>query len=184
MKRFFDFVVSLLVLVFIFPVLCGVALVIYMNDFGPILFKQRRVGLGGREFWVYKFRSMVINAERLGGYSTSQNDVRITTVGRFIRRTSLDELPQLLNVLKGEMSLVGPRPDVPAQRVLYTDEEWRLRHSVRPGVTGLAQAILRSEATEAQRKSLDLEYARHASIFLDIKIILMTVRQVFGKGGN
>lgn len=184
MKRFFDFSVSLLALILVSPVLCVVALAIYMNDFGPALFRQRRVGLGGREFWMYKFRSMVINAEQLGGYSTAQGDARITRVGRFIRRTSIDELPQLLNVLKGEMSLVGPRPDVPAQRVLYADHEWQLRHSVRPGVTGLAQATLRSEAVGTQRKTLDLEYVRHASIFLDIKIILMTIRQVIWKGGN
>jgi lipopolysaccharide/colanic/teichoic acid biosynthesis glycosyltransferase len=103
-------------------------------------------------------------------------------VGRFLRRTSLDELPQLFNVLKGDMSLVGPRPDVPAQRSLYTDEEWALRTSVRPGITGLAQATVRSAATQAERTALDLEYVRKASFWFDMKILLLTVRQVLGKG--
>jgi lipopolysaccharide/colanic/teichoic acid biosynthesis glycosyltransferase len=133
---------------------------------------------------MWKFRSMVINAESLGGYSTADRDPRITPIGRFIRKTSLDELPQLLNVLFGEMSIVGPRPDVPAQRSLYTEEEWMVRHSVRPGITGLAQSTLRSEATTEQRKAMDLEYAKNVSFALDVRIILMTIRQVVFKGGN
>jgi len=182
MKKNFDLLVSLFLLVLIFPLLCAVALAVYLNDFGTVLFKQRRVGQQGGEFWLYKFRSMVINAEKLGGYSTQQGDTRITKVGRFIRKTSLDELPQLFNVLKGEMSLVGPRPDVPAQKSRYTEEEWQLRHSVRPGITGLAQATLRSAASEAERKQMDLYYAQNASFILDIKIMLMTVRQLLAKG--
>lgn len=166
------------------PILIGVAVAIYLSDSGPVLFKQRRVGRGGRDFFIYKFRSMVIDAERLGGYSTADGDPRITKVGRFIRRTSIDELPQLFNVLCGSMSVVGPRPDVPAQRALYTEAEWQLRNSVRPGITGLAQATLRSAATETQRKELDLQYAQQASLFKDIQIILLTFKQVFGKGGN
>jgi lipopolysaccharide/colanic/teichoic acid biosynthesis glycosyltransferase len=105
-------------------------------------------------------------------------------VGRLIRRTSLDELPQLINVIFGDMSVVGPRPDVPAQRTNYTEPEWLERHSVRPGITGLAQATLRSEATAEQRTSLDLQYVRNASIMLDLKVMLLTLRQVFGRGGN
>lgn len=166
------------------PILIGVATAIYLSDFGPVIFRQRRVGRGGKDFFIYKFRSMVIDAEKLGGYSTADGDPRITRVGRFIRRTSLDELPQLFNVLCGSMSVVGPRPDVPAQRTLYTEAEWQLRNSVRPGITGLAQATLRSAATETQRKELDLQYAQQASLFKDIQIILLTFKQVFGKGGN
>ncbi|MBF4210500.1 sugar transferase [Pseudomonas donghuensis] len=184
MKRLFDIFCSAAAIVALSPILLGVALTIYFSDFGPVLFKQRRVGRGGREFCIYKFRSMVINAERLGGYSTADGDPRITRVGKFIRRTSLDELPQLFNVFLGDMSVVGPRPDVPAQRSLYTDEEWRIRHSVRPGITGLAQATLRSAATEAQRKQMDLHYAEHASLLKDFEIIFLTFKQVFGKGGN
>lgn len=184
MKRIFDFLSSLIAIIVFSPILIGVAIAIYLSDFGPVLFRQRRVGRGGDDFFIYKFRSMVIDAEKLGGYSTADGDPRITRVGRFIRRTSLDELPQLFNVLCGSMSVVGPRPDVPAQRVLYTEAEWQLRNSVRPGITGLAQATLRSAATETQRKELDLQYARQASLFKDIQIILLTFKQVFGKGGN
>lgn len=184
MKRLFDILCAAGAIVVLSPVLLGVVAVIYFSDFGPVLFKQRRVGRAGREFFIYKFRSMVLNAESLGGYSTAEGDPRITRVGRFIRRTSLDELPQLFNVLLGHMSVVGPRPDVPAQRALYTEQEWRLRHSVRPGITGLAQATLRSAATEQQRKQLDLEYAQQASLIKDLEIIAMTFKQVFGKGGN
>jgi len=183
-KRLFDILCATGAIVTLSPVLLGVAAAIYVSDSGNVLFKQRRVGCRGREFFIYKFRSMVLNAESLGGYSTTEGDPRITRVGRFIRRTSLDELPQLFNVLLGDMSVVGPRPDVPAQRPLYTDEEWRIRHSVRPGITGLAQATLRSAATEQQRKQLDLQYAQEASLTKDIEIIALTFKQVFGKGGN
>lgn len=184
MKRTFDFFCSLVAIVILLPLMIGVAAAIYFSDFGPVLYKQKRIGQRGHEFFIYKFRSMVIDADKLGGYSTVDSDPRITKVGRFIRRTSLDELPQLLNVLSGSMSIVGPRPDVPAQRSLYTDAEWTLRLSVRPGITGLAQATLRSAATEAQRKELDLQYARQVSLLKDIQIILLTFKQVFGKGGN
>lgn len=184
MKRTIDILLSLLTFVIFAPVLIAVALAIYLSDFGPVLFRQQRVGRGGREFSIFKFRSMVVNAEQKGGYSTMDRDPRITAVGRFIRRTSLDELPQVLNVLIGDMSLVGPRPDVPAQRSLYTEEEWMVRNSVRPGITGLAQATLRSAATTEERKKLDLHYARNASVAFDLVIIAWTFKQVFGKGGN
>ena len=166
------------------PLLLIIAAIIRLQDGGPSLFSQQRVGKDGRIFRMLKFRSMVINAESLGGFSTADRDPRITPVGRFIRRTSLDEVPQLLNVLVGDMSIVGPRPDVPAQRGLYTEDEWMLRHSVHPGITGLAQATMRSEATKEQRKAMDLEYAKNVSFALDVRIILMTIKQVIFKGGN
>lgn len=184
MKRLLDVIIASLALLALSPLLLATAVAVYVGDFGPVLFRQRRVGLGEREFWIYKFRSMVLNAERLGSYATASRDSRITPVGKFIRRTSLDELPQLFNVLFGDMSIVGPRPDVPAQRTLYSYAEWVARHRVRPGITGLAQATLRSEATPEQRKALDLRYAREASVALDLQIIAMTFKQVFGKGGN
>lgn len=184
MKRAIDILLALFTLLVMSPVMVGVALAVYLFDRGPVFYAQVRVGLGGREFRMLKFRSMVRDADRLGGYSTADGDPRITPVGRFIRRTSLDELPQVLNVLAGDMSLVGPRPDVPAQRSLYTQEEWRLRNTVRPGITGLAQATVRSEATVEERKQLDLSYARNPSVALDIKIIGLTFKQVLGKGGN
>lgn len=183
-KRLFDILLSVGAIAVALPVLVIVALGVRLQDGGPSLFGQRRVGLHGREFRMWKFRSMVLDAERIGGYATADRDPRITPLGRFIRRTSLDELPQVFNVLLGDMSIVGPRPDVPAQRPLYSEEEWRIRHSVRPGITGLAQATLRSEATADQRKALDLQYAQAPSLALDLRIILMTFRQVLFKGGN
>jgi len=184
MKRIFDILAALFTLLVLGPVLLGVAVAIKRQDGGPVMFRQRRIGRGGHEFSILKFRSMVLNAEKLGGHSTADGDPRITPVGRFIRRTSLDELPQVINVLRGDMSIVGPRPDVPAQRADYTAEEWRERHLVRPGITGLAQATRRSEATPEERKRLDIHYARHASFWMDMRIIALTFRQIIGKGGN
>jgi lipopolysaccharide/colanic/teichoic acid biosynthesis glycosyltransferase len=183
-KRLVDIVLSLMALLILMPLLLITAALIRLQDAGPSLFGQQRVGKDGRIFRMWKFRSMVINAESLGGFSTADRDPRITPIGRFVRRTSLDELPQLLNVLVGDMSIVGPRPDVPAQRGLYTEDEWMLRHRVRPGITGLAQSTMRSEATTEQRKAMDLEYAKNVSLALDVRIILMTIKQVIFKGGN
>ena len=133
---------------------------------------------------MFKFRSMVRDAAAIGPFNTAAGDPRITRVGRFIRRTSLDELPQLLNVLAGDMSLVGPRPDVPVHRSLYSDADWAERCSVRPGITGLAQALLRSEGTEDQRRELDLRYVREQSLWLDLRIMAWTVGRLTGRGSN
>ncbi len=182
MKRMFDIAFAALILVITAPLLLVCAIAIRLDSAGPVLYKQKRVGYKGEVFDIYKFRSMVSNADRIGSYQTVQNDTRITRVGAFLRRTSLDELPQLFNVLKGDMSFVGPRPDVPMQRENYTDQEWAKRTSVKPGITGLTQATLRSAATKEQRLSLDLEYVDNASLLMDLKILLLTVRQVLGKG--
>ena len=184
MKRGMDIVLSLAALLVLAPVLLGAAVAIALETGFPVLFRQTRVGLNGREFSMYKFRSMVKNASQVGPYFTTDNDPRITRVGRFIRRTSIDELPQIINVLKGDMSLVGPRPDVPVQRSLYAETDWVQRCSVRPGITGLAQALYRSDSTEAQRLEADLRYTREASLWLDLRILLMTVKRLNGKGGN
>lgn len=183
-KRLFDFCVSALAILALSPLLATVAILIRRHDGGRVFYRQLRVGRDGRTFRVFKFRTMVENADRIGGYATADDDSRITPLGRKLRRTSIDELPQLFNVLAGDMSIVGPRPDVPAQRALYTDDEFSRRHSVRPGITGLAQATLRSDATEGQRKALDLEYVDRSGLLLDLRIIAMTVRQVLTKGGN
>jgi lipopolysaccharide/colanic/teichoic acid biosynthesis glycosyltransferase len=183
MKRMLDVVVSALLIVLLSPLLAAAALAIAVESPGPVFFRQTRLGQGGREFAMYKFRSMVANASAIGPYHTTSDDPRITRVGRWLRRTSIDELPQLLNVLKGDMSLVGPRPDVPAQRGLYSDAEWSQRCSVRPGITGLAQATLRSQATPQQRLALDLRYSREHSLWLDAKIVAWTFAR-FGKGSN
>lgn len=184
LKRVIDIVVSFLALLILSPLLLATALVIALESGWPVLFHQTRMGLQGREFRMLKFRSMVKSAPSVGPYFTSKNDPRVTRVGRFIRRTSVDELPQLINVLTGDMSLVGPRPDVPAQQSLYSEADWAQRCSVRPGITGLAQALYRSDSTEAQRLEADLRYTREASLWLDLRILLMTVKRLNGKGGN
>ena len=174
-KRLFDIVLALLALLLFSPVLLAAALAVWLDSGRPVLFAQTRVGRGAQPFKLYKFRSMVVDASQRGPYNTSQNDPRITRVGRILRRTSIDELPQLLNVLRGDMSLVGPRPDVPAQRANYTAEQWALRHRVRPGITGLAQALYRSSATPQQRLQADLDYARIYGLLVDMSIIGLTV---------
>lgn len=184
MKRIFDFVVSLVLLTLFLPLMIVVGVWISLDSPGGAIYRQKRVGLGGKVFEVLKFRSMVSDADKIGGYSTQDGDLRITKPGRFIRKTSFDELPQLVNVLKGEMSLVGPRPDTPMQEVNYSPEEWAKRCSVRPGITGLAQATLRSAATPDERTRLDLEYVDRAGVGFDLKILGMTVRQVLFRGGN
>ncbi len=183
-KRAVDLAIALAALAVLSPVLLATAVAVMLESGRPVLFRQVRLGRGGREFGMYKFRSMVQDAAAIGPYHTRVDDPRITRVGRFIRRTSLDELPQLFNVLLGDMSLVGPRPDVPAQRALYAPADWETRCSVRPGITGLAQATLRSAATESQRLALDLQYVREQSLWLDLRIIGWTLGRLTGKGSN
>ncbi|MGC9162231.1 MAG: sugar transferase [Thiomonas sp.] len=183
-KRLFDIVVALALLAVLWPLMLAAALAIWLESGRPVLFVQERIGLGGRPFWLLKFRSMVVDATQRGPYRTAQDDPRITRVGRVLRRTSIDELPQLINVLRGDMSLVGPRPDVPAQRANYTEAQWALRHSVRPGITGLAQALYRSRATSAQRLQADLDYARNHGLLRDLRILGLTVVQLFRASGN
>lgn len=182
-KRLFDISVSAVLLIILMPLMTLLAILIKLESAGNVIFRQQRVGRNGEIFSIYKFRSMVVNASAQGPYFTRENDSRVTRVGRFVRKTSLDELPQLINVLKGDMSLVGPRPNIPEQEGEYTPEEWNKRNSVRPGITGLAQATLRSAATYEERTRLDLEYVDKSWFLYDIKIILMTMAQIFGKGG-
>lgn len=183
-KRGFDILTATMALLILAIPLLIVVLAIRLQDPGPIFYRQVRVGRGGRPFRMLKFRSMVVNADQVGGYATAVGDRRITPVGRILRRTSVDEVPQLLNVLRGDMSIVGPRPDVPAQQALYVPEDWQMRHRVRPGITGLAQAVSRSTATAEERTELDLDYVRQASLWFDMKIILLTLRQLVAKTGN
>ena len=185
-KRAFDFVVSLIVLVMILPVLGLVALAIKLDDpEGPVFFKQERVGEGGKLFKMYKFRSMVVNAEALATAVSQvdaagnvihkvRNDPRVTRIGRLIRKTSLDELPQFINVIKGEMSLVGPRPELP--RIVDTYESWQHERFHAPqGITGWWQVTGRSDKPCHLNTDQDLYYIRNYSILLDIKIMLMTI---------
>ena len=184
MKRFFDIVISILLLVATMPIFFIVAILIKIEDGGPILFTQQRVGLNGAIFSLMKFRSMVSYASELGGYSTSENDSRITKIGKKIRRSSIDEFPQLWNVLMGEMSLVGPRPNVIEQNKLYTEADLNKRNSVLPGITGLSQATKRSNATFNERLKDDLIYVDNAGVMFDIKIIGLTIKQILFTGGN
>lgn len=182
MKRILDIVVSFSLLLLLFPFIALISLAIMLESSGSVFFTQERVGHRTRPFKIIKFRSMITGADRMGPHFTAKGDSRITKVGAFLRKTSLDELPQLINIFKGDMSLVGPRPDVFAQRSEYSDEQWGKRASVRPGITGLAQVTARHIATPEQRTALDLEYVDTASFGLDLKILLLTVKQVLFKG--
>ena len=182
MKRLFDILVSSVLLLLFSPVLIGLAIAVRIDSPGPVIYRQVRVGRHLQPFRIYKFRSMVADADRIGGHSTPRGDARVTRVGRFIRKTSLDELPQLINVLIGDMSLVGPRPDVPAQEAQYAPEDWIKRHRLRPGITGLAQATVRSAAKPGERTRLDLEYVDTASLRRDIVILAQTAKQVLMRG--
>ncbi|MBC7718637.1 MAG: sugar transferase [Chitinophagaceae bacterium] len=178
MKRLLDLVVSLAALLLLSPVLLGAAVAVVWGSGWPIFYRQQRVGRGGQTFGMLKFRSMHKDADAVGPYFTAANDARITPVGRFLRRTSIDELPQIINVLMGDMSLVGPRPDVPAQQPLYSSADWVRRCSVLPGITGLAQVKGRSECTFAQRLAFDLQYVSNSTVWLDVKILTATVIQL------
>lgn len=184
MKRVIDVIVAVSALVLLALPLAALAVWIKLSSPGPVIYRQIRVGRAGQIFYLFKFRSMVPDADLIGGYKTQSNDPRITRVGRILRRTSLDEIPQLINVLIGNMSLVGPRPDVPAQKKNYSEEEWLLRHRVRPGITGLAQVNGRSNISTEVRKQLDLEYASNANLCRDISILFKTVLILSGRDSN
>jgi lipopolysaccharide/colanic/teichoic acid biosynthesis glycosyltransferase len=162
------------------PLLGLAALAIKLEDRGPVLYRQRRVGLNGEEFDLVKLRTMVVGAERQGaGWAVNEGDARITRVGRLLRRLSLDELPQLWNVVRGEMSLVGPRPTLAYQVERYTPRQ-RRRLEVRPGITGWAQIHGRARLPWEERIELDVWYVDHRSARLDLKILLRTPRALFG----
>lgn len=193
-KRVLDIVVSFVLLILLSPLLLLIALWIRIDSTGPIIFKQTRVGLHGKPYTIYKFRTMVTNAdeimqaklaklENLEDFTFQEkDDPRITPSGRFLRKLSFDELPQLLNILIGNMSLVGPRPEVPDIVKHYTPEQYQ-RLNVLPGVTGLAQVNGRSELTLAETMSYDLEYVHRWSFWLDLEILWKTFFVVLsGKG--
>lgn len=190
-KRIIDIICALIGIILLAPVFVIVALCIKLEDSkGPVLFKQVRSGKNGKGFFMFKFRSMVSNAEELKGALMEKNeatgpvfkmkeDPRITKVGKFIRKTSLDELPQLFNVLKGEMSLVGPRPPLPNEVAQYTNYELQ-RLSVTPGLTCYWQVSGRSNIGFAEWVELDLKYIRERSTYLDFKLVVKTVFVLFG----
>lgn len=183
-KRIFDVLLSLLLIVLLSPLLLVIAILIKANSKGPILFKQERVGRNKRLFNIYKFRSMIQNADKLGAgyYMDGDNDPRITRIGKLLRKTSLDELPELLNVLKGEMSFVGPRPTLKYQVDKYNENQKR-RLEYPPGITGWAQINGRNEIPWSKRIELDVWYIDNYSFWLDIKILFLTLPSViFSKG--
>ena len=162
------------------PVLGGAALAIKLDDGGPVLYRQTRVGKNGEDFELLKLRTMVVGAEKQGaGYAVDRGDARITRVGRVLRRLSIDELPQLWNVVRGEMSLIGPRPTLRYQVERY-DERQRHRLDVRPGLTGWAQIHGRAELPWADRIELDVWYVEHRSPRVDLTILLRTPRALLG----
>lgn len=180
LKRFFDIVVSAFGLLFLFPVILFVAWQVRRKLGSPVFFRQTRPGLNGQPFQMIKFRTM-LDAYDENGDPLADSE-RITPFGRFLRSTSLDELPEFWNVLKGDMSIVGPRPLLMEYMQYYTEEE-RLRHSVRPGVTGLAQVTGRNVTTWNKRLQFDVQYARTHNLWMDIRIIFKTIHLVFKREG-
>lgn len=186
-KRALDFLVSLTALLIIWPVLLIIAVLIKIDSNGPVIFKQKRLGLDGKEFEIYKFRSMCVGTEHTGsGVYSGKGDARVTKIGKIIRATSLDELPQLVNILKGEMSFVGPRPPLtyhPWPIEEYTEEQHRM-FDVRPGITGWAQVNGRKDVEWHHRIELSCHYVENMSLWLDIKIMFMTVFKVIKNENN
>ena len=181
-KRMIDIILSLIGIILLFPLFLIISLLIKIDSKGPVIFKHRRLGKNCEPIYVLKFRTIVDNAESLGPQYTTSNDTRITKIGKFLRKTSLDELTQLFNILKGDMSIIGPRPDA------YTDtptDIQRKRTKVLPGVTGLAQVNGRSNLDEETRGNYDLEYIEKYSFIYDLKIFIKTILIVIlGKGTN
>ena len=191
LKRLVDIILSSIALVIFFPLFVVIAILMKCDSPGPVFFRGLRVGRHGRPFRIHKFRTMVVNAEKLGGPSTPADDPRITTVGRCIRRFNLDELPQFINVLKGEMSIVGPRPEVPQYVEMFTEEEREIL-TVRPGITDWASlwnpdegAVLAGsddpektymERIWPEKHRLELEYVRNHSLWIDFKIMFKTLK--------
>lgn len=180
-KRLFDIVVSLALLLVLGPLLLLIAILIRLESSGPAIFSQCRAGYKGHPFTLYKFRTMACNTEPYGVSPQSGNDPRLTRVGRFLRETSLDELPQLWNVLTGSMSFVGPRPLYERQAEKWNERQ-RRRLDVRPGITGWAQVKGRGEIPIEEKIELDIHYLERRSMWLDLKIIVYTVLQSIGKG--
>jgi lipopolysaccharide/colanic/teichoic acid biosynthesis glycosyltransferase len=182
-RRAVDIAVSASLLALSSPMLVVAVVAIRLESPGPAIYRQLRIGREGRPFEMLKLRTMVSGAERIGaGLAVNENDSRITRVGAFLRRTSLDELPNLLNVLRGEMSLIGPRPTLPAQVASYTPRQ-RARLAIRPGITGWAQVNGRAALPWSERIELDLHYIEHRSLALDLRIVRRTLAIVLGGSG-
>lgn len=180
LKRPMDFVLSLIAIIVLSPVLIIVALLVRLKLGSPVLFKQKRPGLNEKIFMMYKFRTMTDERDENGNYLP--DSVRLTRFGRTLRSTSLDELPELFNILKGNMSIIGPRPLLEEYLSYYTETE-RLRHSVRPGLSGLAQINGRNNLPWESRLATDVKYVNNITFLLDLKIILKTIIKAFKREG-
>lgn len=186
-KRALDLLISVLALLLLSPLFLIAALAVKLSSKGPVIFRQKRLGRGGREFDFYKFRSMVVNAEKTGsGVYSAKDDPRVTKVGRILRASSIDELPQLINILKGDMSLIGPRPPLTYHPWPIGDySDWQ-RHmfDVRPGITGWTQTHGRKDVEWHRRIELNIWYAEHVSFLLDLRIFFLTFFKVFTNADN
>lgn len=180
-KRILDFIIGLIALPFIIVITLIMAPIIYINDKGPIFYNASRLGRNGKPFKMYKFRSMMVNAPDIrnkdGSTYNGDDDPRVTKVGRFMRKTSIDELLQFLNVLLGDMSLIGPRPDPLDDMEIYTEHQ-KMKLNVRPGITGYNQAYYRNSVEQNEKFEHDVYYAENISFFLDIKIFFKTIATI------
>lgn len=186
LKRSIDIVFAILLIALLSPFMVVIALLIKLEDHGPVLFKQERLGKDGKVFVLYKFRTMIVNAEKVGlGIFLEERDPRITRIGKWLRELSLDELPQLFNILRGDMSFVGPRPPLPFFPKRYDEyEEWvKKRFTVRPGITGWAQVNGRNLIDWYDRFKLDVWYVDHWSLWLDTKIVFLTILKILKREG-
>lgn len=186
-KRTIDVILALFAIIILSPVFLVVSILIKLDSKGPVLFKQERLGVDGKVFKILKFRSMVMNAEHTGsGVYSGKNDSRVTKIGKFLRTSSLDEIPQFFNILKGDMSFIGPRPPLtyhPWNLEEYTDEQIRM-FEVKPGITGWAQVHGRKDVEWNKRIKLNVWYVDNISLFLDIKIFFMTIFKVLANADN
>lgn len=182
LKRGFDIIISLLALIILCPALLFIVIAIRVSSKGPAIFKQKRAGKNGNPFVFYKFRTMIAYTEPFGPSPKSGKDPRLTKIGRILREYSLDELPQLFNILKGDMSVVGPRPLYLSQ-IPEWNERQKKRLLVKPGLTGLAQISGRGEITREEKLELDVKYVEIANLLTDMKIILATIAYVFRRKG-
>ncbi len=182
-KRAFDLLFAALLLILFLPLFLVIAILIKLESKGPVFFKHTRVGKDGCNFRMWKFRTMVKDAHRLGPGLTRHGDPRITSLGKVLRRLSIDELPQLINVLKGEMSIVGPRPEIPEIVSAYTAEQLRAL-SVKPGITGLSQINGRDDLPIDKKLQYEVRYVESRSLALDLKILLRTLPAVLEARGN
>ena len=186
-KRLFDMVISALALIVLSPVMLVSAILIRLTSPGPAIFRQTRIGRGAKEYTIYKFRTMRVNSEHTGsGVYSDDSDPRMTGIGKILRKTSIDELPQLINILKGDMSLIGPRPPLtyhPWPIEEYTEEQLRM-FEVRPGITGWAQVHGRKDVEWHQRIRMNVWYVENVSFLLDLKIFFVTIGKVFTNADN